>query len=32
VESLLIDTRFGAFAANDRDIVTLVNALPGFER
>jgi flagellar assembly factor FliW len=31
-ESLLIETRFGAFAARDRDIVTLANGLPGFER
>ena len=31
-ESLTIDTRFGAFAASDRDIVTLVRGLPGFER
>ena len=31
-ESPLIETRFGAFAANDRDIVTLISALPGFER
>ena len=31
-DSLLIETRFGAFTATDRDVVTLVSGLPGFER
>ena len=29
---LLIETRFGAFHASDRDILTLANGLPGSER